>query len=61
MKNKCFDPYFLSTIACQLSECFTEEELAFLAASLTALGYNLEVILARRSACKESCSSNTEK
>lgn len=53
MKNNCFDPYFLSTIACQLSECLTEEELALLATSLTALGDILEVILARRSACKE--------
>lgn len=51
--NTCSDLYVLSTIACKLSECLTEEELIILAANLTALGDLLEVILARQSVCKE--------
>ena len=43
MKN-CSNLYFLSTIACQLSECLTEQELELLAANLKALGEMLEVI-----------------
>lgn len=54
MKNNCSDLYLLSTIACQLSECLTKEELELLAVSLTALGDILGVILARQSACEET-------
>ena len=54
MKNNCCDLYFLSTIACQLSECLTEEELELLGASLRALGELLDVILARQAACRET-------
>lgn len=43
MKN-CSSLYFLSTIACQLSECLTEKEIELLAANLKALGEMLEVI-----------------
>lgn len=46
MKN-CTDLYFLSTVACQLSQCLSEEELTILSADLSALGDMLEVILAR--------------
>ena len=42
--NHCSNLYFLSTIACQLSECLTEKEIEILAASLKALGEMLEVI-----------------
>lgn len=42
--NNCTNLYFLSTIACQLSECLTEEEIELLAAKLRALGEMLEVI-----------------
>ena len=52
MKN-CFNLYFLSTIACQLSECLDEDELEILATELTTLGYMLESILARQTACKD--------
>jgi len=52
MKN-CTNLYFLSTIACQLSECMNEDELEILATELTTLGYMLESILARQSACKD--------
>lgn len=44
----CADLYFLSTIACQLSQCLTEDELNLLSANLSALGDMLEVLLARR-------------
>lgn len=50
--NTCTDLYVLSTIACKLSECFTEEELDLLAANLKALGELLEVVIARQSVCR---------
>lgn len=52
MKN-CSELYFLSTIACQLADCLSEEELAILATQLTTLGDMLTVIIARETACKE--------
>ncbi len=51
--NNCADLYFLSTIACRLSECLTEEELELLSANLKALGEMLEVISARQAVCRE--------
>lgn len=49
--NNCQNLYFLSTLACQLADCLTEDELAILSADLVALGDMLESILARRDAC----------
>lgn len=46
--NNCANLYFLSTIACQLSECLTEDEIELLAASLRALGEMLEVVSASK-------------
>ncbi|MCI6121447.1 DUF6774 domain-containing protein [Bariatricus sp. SGI.161] len=51
--NDCVDLYFLSTIACKLSECLSDDELSIMAASLTALGDMLAVITARRDSCKD--------
>ncbi|MCF2680103.1 hypothetical protein JQM69_05280 [Faecalicatena contorta] len=51
MNTNCTDLYFLSTVACKLAECIPEDELAILAASFTALGDMLQVIIARRDAC----------
>ncbi len=51
--NQCSDLYFLSTIACKLSECLTEEELELLSANLKALGEMLEVVAARRGMCEK--------
>lgn len=51
--NHCTDLYFLSTIACKLAECTSEEELAVLSASLKTLGEMLEVVIARREACRK--------
>lgn len=51
MKN-CSDLYFLSTIACKLAECLSNEELTLLGASLNALGDMLSVISARQDLCE---------
>lgn len=40
----CTNLYFLSTVACQLSECMDREEIERLAANLLTLGYMLENI-----------------
>lgn len=51
--NNCKNLYILSTIACQLAECLSKEELEQLATNLTTLGYMLENILAHQSVCKD--------
>lgn len=51
--SHCPDLYILSTLACQLSECLTEEELELLAANLKALGEMLDVVAARQAICKK--------
>lgn len=50
MKN-CRDLYFLSTIACQLADCLSEEELILLSSSLNTLGDMLAVISAKQAFC----------
>lgn len=52
MKN-CSNLYYLSTIACKLSECMSEEELAALSADLVALGDMLANILAHQALLKD--------
>ena len=52
--SDCKNLFFLSTIACQLSQCLTTEELAALSADLVVLGDMLANIIARESLiCKE--------
>lgn len=51
MKN-CSNLYFLSTLACTLAECLTEEELILLSADLVVLGDLLANIVARENACR---------
>lgn len=51
--NNCTDLFFLSTIACKLSECLSSDELSILAANLTALGDLLAVTVARQSLQQE--------
>ena len=46
--NDCSNLYFLSTIACQLSECLTEDEIEILASDLKVLGEMLELISVRQ-------------
>lgn len=53
MKNNCTNLYLLSTIACQLAECLSEEELEMLSSDLTALGYMIESLLAHQSVCMD--------
>lgn len=48
----CSDLYVLSTIACQLSNCLTDEELAVLSADLTTLADMLASLLAHRAVCE---------
>lgn len=52
--NNCAELYLLSTIACQISESLSKDELELLAADLKALGEMLEVISVRQAICKES-------
>lgn len=57
----CQNLYFLSTLACQLSECLDEQELEVLAADLVVLSDMLANILARSSGsseCEEPDHSN---
>ena len=46
MKN-CCNLYFLSTVACQLADCLSKDELATLSADLVLLGDMLANILAQ--------------
>ena len=50
MQN-CSNLYFLSTLACQLSGCLTDEELTILAADLVVLSDMLANLAARNSVC----------
>ena len=43
----CSNLFFLSALACKLSQCLDEKELALLATELTALGDLLAAQLAR--------------
>ena len=47
--NNCTSLYILSTIACQLSQCLSDDELAILAADLVVLSDMLANIAARQS------------
>lgn len=44
----------LSTIACKLAECLSEEELVILSADLVVLGDMLANIMARQTVCKDN-------
>ena len=51
MNNCCSNLYLLSTVACQLSECMSKEDLAQLSADLVVLSDMLANILVRKEAC----------
>ena len=53
MQKNCSNLYVLSTLACSLSECMDETELEILSTDLKTLGYLIESILSRQTACKE--------
>ena len=48
MKTNCTSLYFLSTLACRLTECMEEKEIEILSTDLKTLGEMLESLLARR-------------
>lgn len=50
--DNCSDLFLLSTLACKLSNCFDDKELAILSADLMTLGDMLASILVRKEACK---------
>ena len=50
MKN-CSNLYFLTTLACKIAECFTEEELVVLSADLVVLGDMIANIVAKENLC----------
>lgn len=51
--NNCQNLFFLSTLACRLAECLSEDELAVLSADLVTLADMLANVLARQAACKD--------
>ena len=58
MKN-CCNLYLLSTIACQLAECMSAEELAALSADLVVLGDMLANLLAKDVLCEAQTDIST--
>ena len=50
--NHCTNLYFLSTLACQMASCLSDEDLAVLSADLVVLGDLLANILARNALCQ---------
>ena len=60
MKN-CSNLFFLSTLACQLADCLSEEETAILSADLVTLSDMLGSILARKDACDTKNEDDTKK
>ena len=53
MKN-CSNLYFLSTLACKIADCLSEDELAALSADLVVLGDMLVTIIAKENLCKKN-------
>jgi hypothetical protein len=54
MNNCCSSLYFLSSVACKLAECLSEEEAAILSADLMTLSDMIASILARQSCGEET-------
>lgn len=52
--NNCSNLYFLSTLACKLVDCLSEDEATVLAADLLALSDMMSSVLARQNACKNA-------
>lgn len=53
--NGCSNLIYLSAIACQLSECLSEKEMATLAADLVVLSDMLANIIAHQEFSDENC------
>lgn len=52
MKN-CTNLYLLSTVACKLSECISEEELNKLSSDLVVLSDMIQNIIAHQTDCED--------
>ena len=52
MKN-CSNLFYLSAIACKLSECLSEQELTLLSADLVVLSDMLANMIAQRAVCEK--------
>lgn len=52
--NNCSNLFYLSSIACKLSECLSEKELSALSADLVVLSDMLANILAHQDCCEPS-------
>ena len=57
--DNCNDLFILSTIACKISDCLSDDELSILAINLTALGDMLQAVLTKRIVRNSACQSNT--
>ena len=57
----CTDIYLLTTIACQLSKCLSEEELTLLSIDLVTLGDLISSNIARRTFCDANKTNNCQK
>ncbi len=60
--SNCSNLFFLSTLACQLADCLSNDELSILSSDLVTLSDMIGSILARNEACekKESISMQTK-
>ena len=58
MQN-CSILYLLSTIACQLADCLSDDDLAILAADLVVLSDMLANIAARNAVCEKTNSPDS--
>lgn len=54
MNKSCHNLYFLSTVACRLSECLSADEIAVLSADLMTLADMLASVSVRKSICENS-------
>lgn len=54
----CSNLFILSALACQLSNCLTDDELAMLSADLMTLGDMLESIAVRKEICEKTSSES---
>lgn len=56
----CTDSYLITTVACGLVDCLTEDEANLLACNLVELGDTIVSILARKSYCQSISTSKAD-
>ena len=52
--NQCSNLIYLSTIACELAKCLSEDELSVLSSDLVVLSDMLANIITRKTACTDN-------